>query len=75
MNFSDDAMALHYNNLYKILRKDSINSSQNSSINEWIGDIGTEASFLKSARIFYAYFTPVILVVGFLGNLLSLYVF
>lgn len=75
MNFSDDAMALHYNNLYKILRKDSINSSQNSSINEWIGDIGTEASFLKSARIFYAYFTPVILMVGFLGNLLSLYVF
>lgn len=75
MNFSDDAMTLHINNLYKILRKDSINSSQNSSFNEWIGDFGTEASFLKSSRIFYAYFTPVILVVGFLGNLLSLYVF
>ncbi|XP_061182293.1 neurotensin receptor type 1-like [Saccostrea echinata] len=50
------------------------NYSQNTTIHGWIGDIGTD-TFLRNSRIFYSYFTPVILVVGFVGNLLSLYVF
>lgn len=45
------------------------------SINEWIGDIGIEVLFLKSVWIFYVYFIFVIFMVGFLGNLLFLYVF
>ena len=33
------------------------------------------SSFLKAGRSFYAYFTPVILLIGFVGNSLSLNVF
>ncbi|XP_062609738.1 neurotensin receptor type 1-like isoform X2 [Saccostrea cucullata] len=71
MNWSGGAMTLH---LYEYLRKQTANYSRNTSDHEWIGDFGTD-TFLRNSRIFYSYFTPVILIVGFVGNLLSLYVF
>ncbi|XP_048730695.1 neurotensin receptor type 1-like isoform X2 [Ostrea edulis] len=75
MNWTGTAMTLHFNELYDYLRKESTNASErNSSVHDWVGHIETD-TFLTNARIFYSYFTPGILIVGFLGNLLSLYVF
>lgn len=74
-NYTNETKTLH-NFIYEFMMNnyDTETDSRNASLLDWIDGIERD-SLLHHARQFYSYCTPLILILGLSGNVLSLCVF